>query len=246
MKRTVTLDGSSAPPARRARVAGKQRSKAGKGQIYKSVGTPNGVHYFRKVATTNVRITDQGFAIGVSRTQFFSMQFNLTQFFFYINNTGSYQTANVPGYTEIQALFDQVMVQNVVVKMTFLTDAANAPGSAVGAQVPQMYHCIDYNDASVPASMADVNQYGNVKSKILTASAGPIIRKIEPRFPSVVYASALGSTYQAKRGFLTGNVDAAHYGMKGAISILSVGDGTTTVGYLVVDVAYTYACKNQI
>lgn len=247
MKRTVTIDAPSR--SIRPRISSSRRSGkyAGKGQIYKSLkGTPNGIHQFRKVAETRVLVTDLGFAIGATRSTVFSIQFNLTQFSFSINNTGASQNGVIPGYNEISALFDQVMLDNVVVKIWMLADPAAVPANAVGGQAPLMYHCVDFNDAIVPVDQSVVNQYGNQKSKVMCVENGPIVRTIRPKFAQVVYASALGSSYRAQRGYLQSFVDVPHYGMKGAITVQSGGSGTTTQSYCIVEVAYTYNAKNTI
>lgn len=245
MKRTVTQDGPATTVARRARRAKPARS-SGKSQVPKSLGQPNGVHYIQKVAQATIPITDLGFALGATRTAQFAMQFNNTQFIFYINNAGSFVAANVPGYADISGLFDQVMLSKVTVKLHFNSDPVSVPYAVAQSSAPFMYHCEDRNDASVPADYTVVSQYGNVKSKLLAAENGPVIRVIKPCFASNVYVSALANNYQAKRGFVTAAVDTPHYGMKGALLLSATGAGTTTLGQLLIECKYLFACKNTL
>lgn len=249
MKRTVTIDdGSSrAPPARRNRVSRFAQRSSAKSKIPRTLGTPNGVHMFRKVATISIPINDIGFQSGATVSSRFAMQFNLNSFDFYISAVTAVSGA-VPGVAELSNLFDQVMVDNVVVKMSFMADPASQPTLVVpGAASPLLYHCIDYNDASVPANVAEVNQYGNVKSKILAVTSGPIIRKIKPCFAQIIYVSPIGATsYRASRGYIQNFNNVPHYGMKGALQMPSASAGSNIVGWLTVDVAYTYNCKNTV
>lgn len=247
MKRTVTIDDgtSSAPPARRTRRSKSSGKRSGKSQISRSLGMPNGVHLIRKVAVGQVQVCDQGFNIGGTVNNFFSMQFGLQNAIFYVGAVAGITMA-VPGYADLSGLFDQIMLDQVVVKFQYLADPVSQPSNATGSAAPLMYHCIDYNDASIPANLGTVTQYGNVRSKCLSVETGPVIRKIQPKFPQVVYASAVSSSYKAARGFLTNNIDVPHYGLKGGVVMATGAGGGTNIGFMNIEVAYTFQCKNTV
>jgi len=209
MRRTVTQDG---PPARRARPNSASRRAFGKSsysrisRVPRNVGGPglNSVHRFTKIAQGDVQMNDLGFGIGAAISNRFAIQFNMQSASFSINNTGATITYNIPGFVELAALFDQVMIEKVVVKFTFNCDPqlVTQQGATYQTQsVPIMYQAIDFNDASVPASVTDIMQYSSVKSAILGATRGPIVRAVKPMFAQIVYASAVGSSYRATRGF---------------------------------------------
>lgn len=254
MRRTVTQDG---PPARRARPNSAGRRAFGKPsysrvtRVPRNVGGPglNSVHRFTKIAQGDVIMNDLGFQIGASTSNRYSVQFNMQSATFAINNTGASITYNIPGFVELSALFDQIMIEKVTVKFTFTVDPAiilqpGAPTYPMGS--PLLYHAVDFNDAAVPANVTDIMQYSSVKSSILGATRGPIIRSVNPMFAQIVYASAIGNSYRATRGFLQKDVDVPHYGMKGFITTPSAVGGATQIGKLAIEFKYHYACKNVI
>lgn len=254
MIRTVTQDG---PPARRRRLDSGSRRVLAKSsysrytKVPRSVGGPglNSVHRFTKLAQGDVATNDLGFAIGASVSNRFSIQFNMQSATFAINNTGASITYNIPGFTELSALFDQIMIEKVVVKFTFNNDPQliQQPGAAYAPQgAPVIYHAIDFNDASVPAAVTDVMQYASVQSKLLGGTLGPVYRSVKPMFAQIVYASAIGNSYRASRGFLQKDVDVPHYGVKGFITTPNGSVGGLNTGKLSIEFKYYYACKNVI
>jgi hypothetical protein len=176
------------------------------------------------------------------------MQFNLQQAFFSLPG-GASRTLPVPGYPELSALWDQVMIDKIVCKFYYSTNPANnvAPG---GAYAPQgaltFYHAIDYNDAIVPAAQTDIQQYASVRSRMLSAELGPIVRVVRPRFAQVIYASAIGSSYRASRGFLSSAIDVPHYGLKGFVTTPSIVTGNVNQGTILIECKYFYNCKNTV
>jgi len=249
MKRTVTQDG---PPASRYRPSRSSKSMASKS--FKRYRTPPGgpgigsVHTICKTAIGQVLTTDGGFQIGITTSDRWSMQFNLQQAFFNLPG-GASRTLTVPGYAELSALWDQVMVDKVVVKFYFSTDPATSvpPG---GAYAPQgsltLYHAIDYNDAAVPAAQTDIQQYSSVKSRMLAAELGPIVRVVKPKFAQVIYASAVGNSYRASRGFLQSATDVPHYGLKGFVTTPSFVTGNVNQGTMLIECKYFYKCMNTV
>lgn len=255
MRRTVTQDG---PPARRARPNSAGRRAFGKPsysrvtRVPRNVGGPglNSVHRFTKLAQGDVAVTDTGFSIGASVSNRYSIQFNMQSATFYINNTGASITYNIPGFTELSALFDQVMIEKVVVKFTFNEDPGlltQQGATVIGQPASILYHAVDFNDASVPAAVTDIMQYSSVKSSLMGATKGPIIRAVNPMFAQIVFASAIGNSYRASRGFLQKDVDVPHYGIKGFMTTPNpASGGATLIGKLSLEFKYYYACKNVI
>ena len=60
-----------------------------------------------------------------------------------------------------------------------------------------------------------------------------------------MYASPIGNSYRASRGFLQKDVDVPHYGVKGFVTTPTTGNGTVP-GQLSLQFKYHYACKNVI
>ena len=243
MKRTVTQDGA---PTRSVRGRRASRNYAGKGQmkIYRGpkAGSVLGVHQFAKSATVNVNVFDNGWGIGVTRGPAFGIQFNLSQYQFIITG-GTSVSVNVPGFVELSALFDQIMLDKVVCKFTYMQDA-NLTGSV--SAPPLMYHAEDLNDAGPPATLATIEQYGTVRSRVASVERGPIIRTIRPCYPQVVNGGGAGATFAAKRGFVSAISDIPHFGMKGYLNMINAGTGTNYYGTMIVEIRYFYKCKNQL
>jgi len=247
MKRTVTQDGVPTRAVRSRRSSG-GFSKKGQVKMYRGPrpGTPNGVHQFVKALVIPIGVYDNGWGIGGTRGPAFSLQFNLQDAIFTITG-GTSSVTSVPGYVELSALFDQIMLDKVIVKFQYGMDPASQPPvSFTASQSPLLYHCIDYNDAGVPATLETVMQYGNQKSGILAAELGPIVRVVRPKYAQVLFNGGAGTTYAAKRGFVNALSDVPHYGMKGFMLCNSASGGLTSIGVVSLQIQYFYKCKNTL
>jgi len=89
-------------------------------------------------------------------------------------------------------------------------------------------------------------QYSSLQSKLMGGTLGPVVRAVRPMFAQIVYASAIGSSYRATRGFLQKDVDVPHYGMKGFITTPNIITGNVNLGQLMLEFKYFYAAKNVI
>lgn len=251
MIRTVTEDG---PPRRRSRPNSASRRAFSKSSYSRVARIPrnvgglglNSVHTFSKTAIGQVALNDIGFFITGTSTNRFSMTFAQSTAYFY-NFALNFVSMPMPGYVELSALFDQVMIDRVVVKFTHTQDPSQTPiAGASNNSAPMFYSAIDLNDANVPALPADIQQYSSLKSKILSVENGHVVRTIRPMFAQIIYASAVGSSYRASRGFLTNNVDVPHYGLKCFILMTAPGVGATSLGVLNIEIKYFYKCKNVV
>jgi len=241
MKRTVTVD---VAPARSIRVRPNNRiSKASYSRIprgIKSGRSMNTVHRFKRLGVAQVATNEVGFIIGATNANRFSMQFEQASASFFITAISSVALV-IPNYAEFAALFDQIMIESVSVKFTHTADAAVA-SNGLGAAM--LYTAIDFNDANVPTSDADILQYASVRSKSLTVESGPIIRYVKPMFPQIVFSGIAGVSYRASRGFLQKDITVPHYGLKGFLKVPNYNAGAA--GVMNIEVTYNYACKNVI
>lgn len=244
MKRTVTQDGV---PSRSVRSRRSGKSYAGKGQVklYRGprMGTPNGVHMFVKSVNFNIPIYDNGWGIGATRGPGFGMRFNLASVDYTITGAANFNQA-VPGFVELSALFDQIMLDKVDVNWAFLKDPGDIPN--YNYQPPVIYHCADFNDSSVPASLANVLQYGNVRHSVMAAELGEVRRSLRPNFAQIVYDGGAGPTYAPRRGFVNAISDVPHFGVKGYLNMTSAGTGTQLLGICSITVKYYFRAKNTL
>jgi len=153
-------------------------------------------------------------------------------------------TANIPGFTDISALFDQVMLDKVTCRFRFLVDPAAFP--AGGAGIPVLYTALDYNDSNPPVVLDDIQQYSSLKINSLAVELGPAIRVIRPCYPKLLFNSVAGTVSTAGRGYVPSNADIPHYGLKGYLLMNNPAIGATFQGTCFIEVEYIYKCKNLV
>jgi len=132
------------------------------------------------------------------------------------NSPSLYSIVNIPGYTDLSALFDEIMVDRVDITMIAATDPGTGGAGTSSFGGAQIVLARDYNDKSSPASPADVQQYSDCK--IFSMTNGYINKMVwKPRFLTYAFDSSsqpLATT--PKRGFIRSTSSIEHYGIKGS------------------------------
>lgn len=110
-------------------------------------------------------------------------------------------------------LFQEYRITRVDYTFTLLFDPTTAGvGSATAGYLPQFVTVVDYNDATAPASQAELLSYDNAQFHILTASNPMFKISLEPRAANTVQGSNVGNV----KGLWinTSNATIPHYGLK--------------------------------
>jgi len=170
--------------------------------------------------------------IGLGTSQTFCIWFTNQDCYIWSSPT-NYSIVIIPGYADLAGLFDEVMIERVDIKIYTGTEPTTSnSGSA------QIILAKDYNDKNATATVADVQQYSDVKS--MNMSNNFVNRySIQPKFLTYsldVAGAAVATT--PKRGYVRSNLTIDHYGIKGAFINNSPNDQIHTYQFKI-----TYRCK---
>lgn len=129
--------------------------------------------------------------------------------------------ADLPQYTEFTALYDHYAIEQVDVEMDCLANSAaasNDPAVPYGQnKMPTITYVPDFDDAVVPSSGQDVNQYQRAKTWTFRGDGKPLKFSIKPRTAVTVYRSAVTAAYAPGRESQqldASYTDIPHYGFK--------------------------------
>jgi len=154
--------------------------------------------------------TGYSWNVGLTPSTTFSIWFTPQDVFIW-SNTTNYSTVSVPGYTDLAALFDEIMIEKVEIQIFTGNDATTA-----GSGSAQIIYCTDYNDKNAPSNTGDVQQYADVRAMNMS---NQFINKmsIRPKFLTFALDSA-GITQASTpvRGYTRSNLAVEHYGIKAA------------------------------
>lgn len=220
----------------KARTAGKGKNKTRKsGNISNVIRIgSNPIHIFERCAGVPMSIGVNGIvpAIGIVPFVNFSLWFTNQSAFIWGNAT-NYITTSIPGYSDLAALFDEVMLDTVDVEIYSTNlEALTNTGSSV------FVICSDYNDHNAPANVSDVLQYKDCKV-VQLLSTSPYKTRMEPMMLSYTLDSAgVSQASEPHRGFIRSNLDIEHNCRKG--SFLTV---PSTIQYYTVLFRYKYRCR---
>jgi len=119
----------------------------------------------------------------------------------------SFALNSLPNYTEFTALFDQYRIIQAVVRFV--------PTSQVSTSTP-LLTVLDYDDASVPSAVTDVQQYATLQ---ITESGGYCERVLNPHPATAMYSGAFTSFGSPSGGPRGPWIDSAspgvlYYGLK--------------------------------
>lgn len=136
----------------------------------------------------------------------------------------TFKLSDLPNASEFTNLYDQYMIQKVVIELIPSVNVGAAPalvdntGAAipvgtVSGQTPMIHSVIDLNDATVPTLLTDLLQYQTYKS---TRGFKSHVRTVYK--PKYILSNGAGGTAApqalASKWQATTQVDVVHYGIK--------------------------------
>lgn len=218
--------------AKQARAKGKIRVKRFQAPLYRSiVKAPATVTKCCHIRIAS-HVDGYSFDIGLSRAQTFAIWFTQQDVFIWLN-ASNYSQVSVPGYSDLAALYDEVMIDRIDITMFTGNDpTTSANGTA------QIILARDYNDKVAPAAVGDVQQYSDMQAFNM---ANNFINKfsLNPKFLTYSLDSAGTSTASvARRGYIRSNLSTDHYGVKGAFINNSPNQQTHTYQF-----KFMYKCR---
>lgn len=132
-----------------------------------------------------------------------------------------FQLADVPGYTEFTALFDQYRITKVVMKMMPQTrEWVNQQDPAAFRVTGFLATILDFDDSVAPASIAAMQQYDNFKYQNV-ACGEDHVRVVYPRTDSSALVAAgtyTGSTNAGGSWIDCGTPTTVQFGIKYGLS----------------------------
>jgi len=194
----------------------------------------NPIHAFSRCAQVPLTIGTNGIipAVGIVPYLNFSIWFT-NQSAFIWGNASNYITTGIPGYTDLAALFDEVMVDTVEIEIYATNlEALTGTGSSYFVMAS------DYNDHNAPANITDLLQYKDCKVVSLLTGI-PHKEKVAPMMLSYTLDSAgVSQPSEPVRGFIRSNLDIEHNCRKGSFMTVPL-----TVQYYTVLFRYNYKCR---
>lgn len=131
----------------------------------------------------------------------------------------AFTLADLSGATHLTALYDTYRFVSVVLEFSPTgIQMVTSPYSSAGQNVPFFYCVIDYNDAAIPTSIAELQQYSTCKTVLSTR---PLRFSLTPRYLTMVFNGVLSTAYAlgSSGQWLAGaNAAIPHYGIKWALS----------------------------
>jgi len=197
------------------------------------MGTPNGVHQFKRVTSIDFPVNDIGITVGGVTGPGFGIQFLPSQLVI-ANSAGGAATVLFAGFAELPALFDQLKIVKAIVRFRSRNDSAN---SNVNRAI-EICTAIDPNESNAPAVIGDLQQYGTFKSNVIEPGGKQHNVTLKPQWTELVYYTALLNGYASKTGYIRSDYDIPHYGLKGFIL------GSSSTQALQVEVEYLLEMKN--
>lgn len=152
-------------------------------------------------------------------------------------NAFSFNLSNVPGLADFTGLFDHYRIKAVKLSVYLRKDPS--ADTAANAIYPRMWWALDYDDATTPASLNELREHGNVKTRVLTQFK-PVNIYFKPATLALSYASALASTYSPKWGewIDMANTQVPYFGWK-----VGIDNHTVTNQFIAVEATYYFQCK---
>ena len=125
----------------------------------------------------------------------------------------SFTLSSFPNSAEFTSLFDQYRIQYVEVDFIYLNPAS---------VLAPLYSVIDYDDATVPASVNDLLQYGTLMH---TSPGQEHVRRLNPKFDYAAYSGAFTSYAVSNFGdwIDVASPSVQYYGVKYALPASATG-----------------------
>lgn len=136
----------------------------------------------------------------------------------------------VPNYTEFTTLFDQYRLRCLVFKIRMVRSPDASSTTANGQYYPDIYCAVDHDDATIPANVDAVMQYGKVKSGILKPNVW-FKYKCYPTPSTTVYRGVTAAYMPVKinQWIDLAYTDVQFYGIKLAVDATSIGNQTDSM-----------------
>lgn len=153
----------------------------------------------------------------------------------------SFRLNDLPNFAELQALFDNYQINCVVIKLSPVrVQQMNEVTTPANYEVPRFYWAWDYDDDTVPTTVAQLQQYATCKEATFTDT---IYIKVYPKVSLTAYQTGITSAYirpSAKLQKMLLNdcayPDTPYYGIKWMIS----SPGASTAGLYRYKIDATY------
>lgn len=168
----------------------------------------------------------------------------------------SFQLNDVPNKTEFQNLFDEYRINAVlfelkpryVSNLIMSTDPATLSSTtnmvtANNLGLPEVNTVIDLNDATAPATTAELVEYQTFKQ---TRGNAIHKRKVIPRVAIAADPAGVGAVSMAKRWVNSNQLTIDHFGLKGSISNVPNINiaGANPSFFIDLHITYYVSCKN--
>lgn len=152
----------------------------------------------------------------------------------------NFRLSDVAAHAEFTALYDQYIIDKVVVMFDYSPDQASSVSNSAHVY-PKLWVKRDYDDDATP-TMTEMLQSNQTKCLRFTASRTSRAMVIRPAFANEVYRSATSTAYTTmRRQWLNcANDDVPHYGLK----CIAQGLPSTNLGGITVRVKYFLRFKN--
>ncbi len=163
-----------------------------------------------------------------------------------ITTGGSFFALNqLPGYTDIQAVFDQYRITKVVIHHTSISQGiVQASTGANGVNVPPTFLiCTDYDDSVAPGTLDVIREYQTCQNKPVNKNFS---YTIFPQSSTMVYEGVASTGYATKYGQWLSTNDPAvpHYGVKWGINTNALTGAADAFGFTR-EVEIWFECKNS-
>lgn len=127
-----------------------------------------------------------------------------------------FRLADLPNYTEFTALFDRYMITKVKAQLLPRGNVSEVSQQTGVAQntISNIWSAIDYDDATAPANLATILQYGNNRHRRTTQT---LTNVLAPKILSETYNNGITTAYSpsSKSKWVDcDNPNVQHFGVK--------------------------------
>lgn len=208
-------------------------------------GTPSGyyeipVNIFRKIywnMSTGLWETNQttGASVGATGYNGFSFASTLDTSLNYVGGSGVNNNVTVPGFSEMQAVFDQCKIVRIEYEFWFANQAHEMTSTSHDS--PELFMVTDYDNIDVPTSIGEVMQYSKIHRVVGNANIGKYKLVLYPKVRTAIGSDGAesGTTTTLAGSEAAGYQDAqkpasVHMGLRGWFNTNS--SQPATLGYL--------------